>query len=109
MTEKRSVPEKYPDVPPGIESLEELVTRGEFARQFNISEHTIDQWRYGRGGIEFPLPYIRWANRIYLWRGGIIWWLNKQIERPDFYHLDRMKRNKKGAKVGKAGFSRDSK
>ena len=90
-----------PDKPPLIESLEELLTREQLAQMFDVSEKTIDQWRYGRGSIAEPLPYMRFAGRLYFWRGAILWWLNKQTERPDFYYIDRMRRLKEGKKVGR--------
>lgn len=88
------------DTPPPVKSRDELMTRKQFSEWLNVSEHTIDQWRYGRQGTFVPLPYLRLANRVYLWEGGIIWWINKQAERPDFFYLDRKKRLEEGKKVG---------
>ena len=96
------------DKPPRIKSMDEMLTREEFAERWKISPKTVDQWRYGRGGIFIPLPYFRFANKIYLWEGGIIWWMNKQAERPDMYRIDRMRRLKEGKKVGRTFSRRNS-
>lgn len=82
--------------PPPIRSLDELMTREEFAERFKISRVTIDQWRYGKGAVQVPMPYFRFANRIYLWEGALIWWFNQQVERPDAYRIDRERRAKRG-------------
>lgn len=89
--------------------MEELITRRQLAEIFGVTEGTVDGWRYGRGGINAPLPYFRFANKVWLWRGGIIWWINKLRERPDAYHIDRMRRLEKGIKVGRPRSRRNSK
>ena len=94
---------------PDIESLDELVDRAYVAKLFNVSEPSVDQWRYGRNSAAQPLPYFRLGRKVWLWRGGIIWWLNQQRKRPDLVHIDRMRRTKEGIKVGKPRPKRNSK
>ena len=86
--------------PPPIKSMDELITRKQFSQKFGISERTVDQWRYGKGGIAVPMPFFRFANKVYLWEGGIIWWFNQQRQRPDAYMIDRAKRIKEGKRIG---------
>lgn len=76
------------------------MTRKQAAEYFGVTEHTVDNWRYGRGAARgIRLPYIRIGAVSYVWKGGIIWWLNKLLELPDLYYLDRMNRLKEGIKV----------
>ena len=86
--------------PPPIESLDEIMTRAEVAEYLKVSEHTVDNWRYGRGAARgVSLPYFRIGGVTYVWKGGIIWWLNRVSELPDVYHSDRMRRIQAGIKV----------
>jgi hypothetical protein len=78
--------------------MRELVTREEFSERFLVARETVDKWRYGHGGILVPLPYLRLGGKVWLWEGGIIWWINKQSERPDYHALDRIKRLEKKSK-----------
>ena len=94
--------------PPAIESLDELMLRPAVAEFFGVTEHTIDNWRNGNNGVHVALPYFRLANKTWYWRGAVIWFLNKQSERPDFYSIDRKRRLKEGRVVGRPRTKRSS-
>jgi hypothetical protein len=95
-----------PDAPL-IASLDDLMTTDEAAKFFNVSKKTVDMWRYGREQAAPKLPYFRLANKIYLSRAQLVWWLNEWQKRViDKYHVDRMRRLEKGIKVGRE-FRRD--
>lgn len=96
-------PSRVPPNPPLIESFDELIDRKQLSEILGVAESTIDNWRYGHRNATtaVTLPFYRLGNQVWFWKGGIIWWLNKHAERPDLYHIDRMRRLQEGTKVAR--------
>lgn len=72
----------------------DVISRADLAQFFQVTEKTVDKWRFGRD--QPKLPFFRIGPRIYLSRAQVTHWLNEVQRKRDPYFDEREREVRRG-------------